>query len=187
MAVTLAAHEQEAPGITAQPDTPGPDAGSYEVIHLGGHAAVVVPVADFLRLRALEQAASPEELKDADDTAAVLAWKARDAQISVAVDRQGRGFAWPVPGEEDARALGYRSGNYQPLAVRGTVPGQVVAHSGFATPLALAWGALAGHPGFWPVDRVESVSILCSYGLMVSPTAAPSCHGWWWRATAHPG
>ena len=65
--------------MTAQPDRPGPDTGSYEVIHLGGHAAVVVPVADFLRLRALEQAASPEELEDAEDTAAVLAWKARDA------------------------------------------------------------------------------------------------------------
>jgi hypothetical protein len=65
--------------MTAQPDTPGPDTGSYEVIHLGDQAAVVVPVADFLRLRALEQAASPEELEDAADTAAVLAWKARDA------------------------------------------------------------------------------------------------------------
>ena len=45
--------------MTAQPAAPGPDTGSYEVIHLGGQAAVVVPVADFLRLRALEQAASP--------------------------------------------------------------------------------------------------------------------------------
>jgi hypothetical protein len=26
--------------MTAQPDTPGPDTGSYEVIHLGGQAAV---------------------------------------------------------------------------------------------------------------------------------------------------
>ena len=65
--------------MTAQPDTPGPDTGSYEVIHLGGQAAVVVPVADFLRLRALEQAATPAELEDAEDTAAVLEWKARDA------------------------------------------------------------------------------------------------------------
>ena len=41
--------------MTAQPTGPGhgPDTGSYEVIHLGGHAAVVVPVADFMRLRAL--------------------------------------------------------------------------------------------------------------------------------------
>jgi hypothetical protein len=39
----------------------------------------VVPVADFLRLRALEQAATPEDIEDAEDTAAVLEWKARDA------------------------------------------------------------------------------------------------------------
>ena len=65
--------------MTAQPAVPGPDTGPYEVIHLGGQAAVVVPVADFLRLQALEQAASPQELEDAEDTAAVLEWKARDA------------------------------------------------------------------------------------------------------------
>ncbi len=29
----------------------GPDTGSYEVIHLGGQAMVVVPVSDFLRLQ----------------------------------------------------------------------------------------------------------------------------------------
>jgi hypothetical protein len=45
--------------MTARPDTPGPDTGSYEVTHLGGQAAVVVPVTDFLRLRALQQAATP--------------------------------------------------------------------------------------------------------------------------------
>ena len=39
----------------------------------------MVPVSDFLRLRVLEQAASPEELEDAEDTAAALEWKARDA------------------------------------------------------------------------------------------------------------
>ncbi len=60
--------------MTAQPDTPGPDTVSYEVLHLGGQAAVVVPVADFLRLRALEQAATPEDLEDAEDTAAVRIW-----------------------------------------------------------------------------------------------------------------
>jgi hypothetical protein len=65
--------------MSGQPDTPGVDTGSYEVIHLGGQAAVVVPVTDFLRLRALEQAATPEDLEDAKDTAAVLEWKARDA------------------------------------------------------------------------------------------------------------
>jgi hypothetical protein len=65
--------------MTAQPAEPGPDTGPYELIHLGGQAAVVVPVADFLRLRALEQAASPQELEDAEDTAAAVEWKARDA------------------------------------------------------------------------------------------------------------
>jgi hypothetical protein len=58
--------------MSAQPDTPGPDIGSYEVIHLGGQTAVVVPVADFLRLRALEKAATPKDLEDAEDTSAVL-------------------------------------------------------------------------------------------------------------------
>ena len=65
-------------GMTARPDTPGPDTGSYEVIHLGGQAAVVVPVADFLQLRAHKQAATPAKLEDAEDTAAALEWKARD-------------------------------------------------------------------------------------------------------------
>jgi hypothetical protein len=40
---------------------------------------VVVPVSDFLRLRALERLASAEHLEDADDTAAAEEWAARDA------------------------------------------------------------------------------------------------------------
>jgi hypothetical protein len=82
--------------MSAQPDTPGPDTGSYEVIHLGGQAAVVVPVADFLRLRALEQAATPEDLEDAEDKAAVLEWKARDAADQTTF----------VPADEARRQLG---------------------------------------------------------------------------------
>ncbi len=57
--------------MTAQPadriPASGPDTGLYEVIHLGGQAAVVVPVSDFLRLQALEQAASPQELARVSD------------------------------------------------------------------------------------------------------------------------
>jgi hypothetical protein len=57
--------------MTAQPadriPASGPDTGSYEVIHLGGQAALVVPVSDFMRLRALEEVASPQELEDAED------------------------------------------------------------------------------------------------------------------------
>jgi hypothetical protein len=52
-------------------DEPGrPDTGSYEVIHLGAQAAAVVPLSDFLRLRALELHASAEDLEDAEDAAA---------------------------------------------------------------------------------------------------------------------
>ena len=56
--------------MTAQP------AGSagispHEVIHLGGEAAVVVPVAEYRRLRALEQLASPQELEGAEAAAAL--------------------------------------------------------------------------------------------------------------------
>ena len=68
--------------MTAQPagriPVTGPDTGPYQVIHLGGQAAVVVPLSDFLRLRALEQAASQQELEDAEDTAALADWRARD-------------------------------------------------------------------------------------------------------------
>ena len=66
------------------------------MIHLGGQAAVVVPVADFLRLRALERAATSSELEDAEDTAAVLNWKARDAA----------GQTTFVPASEARRRLG---------------------------------------------------------------------------------
>jgi hypothetical protein len=83
-------------GMTAQPDTPDPGTGSYEVIHLGGQAAVVVPVADFLRLRALERAATSSELENAEDIAAVLEWKARDAA----------GQTTLVPSAEARRRLG---------------------------------------------------------------------------------
>jgi hypothetical protein len=67
--------------MTAQPAGPahGPDTGSYEVIHLGGHAAVVVPVADFMPLRALERLTSAQELEDAEDAAALQESRTREA------------------------------------------------------------------------------------------------------------
>jgi hypothetical protein len=67
------------PVWSAQPDDGQEVAGPYEVIHLGGQAAVVVPMADYMRLRALERLASGEELEDAEDTAALEDWKAREA------------------------------------------------------------------------------------------------------------
>jgi hypothetical protein len=67
--------------MTAQPidSGVGPDTGSYEVIHLGEQAAVVVPLPDFLRLRALERRASMAELEDAEDAAAVEDWRSRES------------------------------------------------------------------------------------------------------------
>jgi hypothetical protein len=51
----------------------------YEVIHLGGEAAAVVPLDEFRRLKALEQAASPEALDAAEAAAASAALDAWEA------------------------------------------------------------------------------------------------------------
>jgi hypothetical protein len=58
------------------PPTTVPDTSPVEVIHLGGEAAVVVPVADFLRLQALERHASSEELEEAEIEATLAAHRA---------------------------------------------------------------------------------------------------------------
>jgi hypothetical protein len=76
-------------------DQPGrPDTGPYEVIHLGGQAAVVVPVIYFLRLRALELHASAGELQDADDAAAL---QLPAAKRRPGTGRPGRGTSLPFP------------------------------------------------------------------------------------------
>ena len=80
--------------MTAQPASQ--DTGSYDVIHLGDQAAVVVPLGDFMRLRALERIASPEELDEAEDAAALQDWKAREAA----------GQTSYVPADEVKRRLG---------------------------------------------------------------------------------
>ena len=49
------------------------------MIRLGDQTAVVVPLADFLRLRALERHASAEDLEDAEDAAALQEWQTRSA------------------------------------------------------------------------------------------------------------
>ena len=49
----------------------------YEAIHVGGQAAVIVPLTEFLGLRALESTASREALEDA---AAAHDWLAREAR-----------------------------------------------------------------------------------------------------------
>jgi hypothetical protein len=59
--------------MTAQTDTGIDVAGPYEVIHLGGEAAAIVPLADLRRLRVLEKHASPEALEEAEIEATLTA------------------------------------------------------------------------------------------------------------------
>jgi hypothetical protein len=67
--------------MTAQPAGPRPSRtpARMRLIHPGGRAAVVVPLADFLRLRALERLASAQELEHAEDAAALQEWRTREA------------------------------------------------------------------------------------------------------------
>ena len=49
--------------MTAQPDS---GLGPYEVIHLGGEAAAIVPLSDLRRLQAVQRHAPAELLEDAE-------------------------------------------------------------------------------------------------------------------------
>ncbi len=55
--------------MSAQPDREPP----YEVIHLGGEAAAIVPITELRRLQAVERHASPEALEEADIEATLAA------------------------------------------------------------------------------------------------------------------
>lgn len=70
IAVELWAAEGTVGAMTAQP-AGSAGVGPHQVIHLGGESAVVVPVAEYRRLRALEQLASPQEREDAETAAAL--------------------------------------------------------------------------------------------------------------------
>lgn len=52
--------------MSAEPSFPAHDPGSYEVIHLGGEAAAIVPLAELRRLQALARRAAPEALEEAE-------------------------------------------------------------------------------------------------------------------------
>jgi hypothetical protein len=55
--------------LTNSPDPAVP----YEVIHLGGEAAAIVPLAELWRLRAVERRASPQALEEAEIEATLAA------------------------------------------------------------------------------------------------------------------
>jgi hypothetical protein len=83
-------------GVTAEPGGPVPVTGTHDLIHLGGETAVVIPVAEYRRLRALEQIASAQELEEAEDAAALVDWREREAA----------GHTSYVPADEVRRRLG---------------------------------------------------------------------------------
>jgi hypothetical protein len=56
--------------MSAQPTEPRPE---YDVIRVGTSEAVVVPMEDYLRLRAIERHASATEIEEAEMDAAVEA------------------------------------------------------------------------------------------------------------------
>jgi hypothetical protein len=59
--------------MTVQPVGHPDPAEPYEVIHLGGEAAAIVPLAELRRLRAVERHASPEALEEAEIEATLAA------------------------------------------------------------------------------------------------------------------
>ncbi|GAA2086048.1 hypothetical protein [Actinomadura alba] len=60
----------------------------YEVIHLGGEAAVVVPLEEYRRLRELERRARLSEQADADEAAALAEYRAQQEAGTVAAVSQ---------------------------------------------------------------------------------------------------
>ncbi len=80
--------------MTAEPI--GPSEGHDVIHHDGQPIAVVVPMAEFRLLAELRRNASPEELADAEDAAAIAEWEAEKAA----------GTARTVPADEVRRQLG---------------------------------------------------------------------------------
>ena len=59
--------------MTVQPAGRSDPSEPFEVIHLGGEAAAIVPLAELRRLRAVERHASPEALEEAEIEAILAA------------------------------------------------------------------------------------------------------------------
>jgi hypothetical protein len=61
--------------MSAQPAEWPADAEQFEVIHLGGEAAAIVPLAELRRLRAIERHASPEIIEEAEAEAILAEYR----------------------------------------------------------------------------------------------------------------
>lgn len=60
----------------AEPTSHASADDAYQVIHLGGEAAAIVPLGELRRLQALERQASPEMLEEAEMETAFTAYRA---------------------------------------------------------------------------------------------------------------
>jgi hypothetical protein len=61
--------------IVAMSAQPSEHSGGHDAIHLGGEAAVVVPVDEYRKLTALERRASPGELEEAEADAVLAEYR----------------------------------------------------------------------------------------------------------------
>jgi hypothetical protein len=61
--------------MSAQPADCPADEEPFEVIHLGGEAAAIVPLAELRRLRAIERHASPQIIEEAEAEAVIAEYR----------------------------------------------------------------------------------------------------------------
>jgi hypothetical protein len=66
--------------VSAEPTSYSSPDDPYEVIHLGGEAAAIVPLSELRRLQALERQASPEMLEEAEMESAFTEYRAWAAE-----------------------------------------------------------------------------------------------------------
>lgn len=61
--------------MSAQPADCPPGREPFEVIHLGGEAAAIVPLAELRRLRAIERHAPPQVIEEAEAEAVIAEYR----------------------------------------------------------------------------------------------------------------
>jgi hypothetical protein len=74
---------------------PASDPGSYEVIHLGGEAAAIVPLGELRQLQAVQRHASPELLEEAEVEATLAEHRERVAAGRPGAVSHGEAMAEP--------------------------------------------------------------------------------------------
>lgn len=102
--------------MTAQPEEPAEPAenGAHEVIHLGGQAAVIVPLGEYRILKALRDNATPDAVELAE----------MDAAVSALADdpRNGLGVLVKLPAAAHTGRM--RAQDEHSAGIDGTTPGR---------------------------------------------------------------